>query len=203
MGNDKKKFPWQKTDNGIKKVLTALSDDIQTEEEDRYGGIARAIAKEYDRDERDMDPDTFAALISYDIVEKLHNQLTRQFFPQYTQNRKLLFAVQRYRFFKCHIEDMIAEKSCCPADVSRWLIKQYITYLEDPSKLPDMTQTTPDGRTCLWKPSFGTAGEWMAYCAALEELYYGHSESFFFARGKLLLARMHDACPKQNPGHPQ
>lgn len=193
MGNDKKKFPWQKTDNGIKKVLTALSDDIQTEEEDRYGGIARAIAKEYDRDERDMDPDTFAALISYDIVEKLHNQLTRQFFPQYTQNRKLLFAVQRYRFLKCHIEDMIAEKSCCPADVSRWLIKQYIAYLQDPAKLPDMTQTTPDGRACFWKPSFGTGEEWMAFCSSLEELYHGHSESFLFARGQLLLARMRDA----------
>lgn len=193
MKETKKKAPWQKTDDSIKQVLTALSGSIQTEEEERYGGIARAIAKEYDRDEREMDPDTFAALISYDIVEKLHNQLTRKFFPQYAQNKKLLFAVQHYRFIKCHIEDTIGDTSCCPADVSRWLIKQYIIYLQDPAKLPDMTQTTPDGRDCLWKPSFGTADEWMAFCAALEELYHGHSENFLFARGQLLLARMRDA----------
>ena len=64
MKETKKKAPWQKTDDSIKQVLTALSGSIQTEEEERYGGIARAIAKEYDRDEREMDPDTFAALIS-------------------------------------------------------------------------------------------------------------------------------------------
>lgn len=193
MENDKKEFPWQKTDDHIKKVLTSLSDSIQMEEEDRYGGIARAIVQEYDRDEREMDPDTFAALISYDIVEKLHNQLTLKFFPQYAQNKKLLFAVQHYRFLKRHIEDMIAEKSCCPADISRWVIKQYIAYLEAPSKLPDMTQTAPNGKACFWKPSFGTGEEWMAFCAALEELYYGHGEAFLFTREKLLLARMRDS----------
>ena len=91
--------------------------------------------------------------------------------------------MQHYRFIKCHIEDTIGDTSCCPADVSRWLIKQYIIYLQDSAKLPDMTQTTPDGRDCLWKPSFG----------ALEELYHGHSENFLFARGQLLLARMRDA----------
>lgn len=128
MENLKKESPWQTTDEHIKQVLASLAGRIREEEESRYGEIARTIAKEYDRDEREMDTDTFAALISFDIIEKLHKQLTLKFFPQYAQNRKILFAIQHYDFIKSHVTDMIAERSCCTADVSRWLIKQYMPF---------------------------------------------------------------------------
>ena len=72
MENLKKESPWQTTDEHIKQVLASLAGRIREEEESRYGEIARTIAKEYDRDEREMDTDTFAALISFDIIEKLH-----------------------------------------------------------------------------------------------------------------------------------
>ena len=69
MENLKKESPWQTTDEHIKQVLASLAGRIREEEESRYGEIARTIAKEYDRDEREMDTDTFAALISFDIIE--------------------------------------------------------------------------------------------------------------------------------------
>lgn len=167
----------------IKAAIIAMTASITAEDRKRYGDVVDAIEAKYK--DHNMDPEIFATLITYDITEKINEQAALRFFPQYADNRSIMFVIKNYNFVNEHLSRIIAighGTSVCCVDCSRWLIKEYIKHLEDETYIPDMTI----GEDCYWKPNFGSGEEWMTMCKAIEHLYWSHVPIFWEARERLL-----------------
>lgn len=172
-------------------TMEALVQSINKDNEERFKPVVDAIEQQFAG--RKMNPEDFSLLIGYDILENLHAQLITRFFPQYPNTgrscRAARFVIEHYSFIENQISSIIVKihghRMCC-VDCARWLIKQYILFLQDPDFVPDMTID----EKCYWKPDFGSGEEWMAFCQGIEELYYGDYEKFSKARLRLMVSNI-------------
>ena len=169
----------------IVETVKTLASSIMAEDEARYKDVLNAIEKEYRRKFKDMDPEVFSTLITFDITEKLNQHLAYRFFPQYAQNCGVMFIVEHYNFISRQLSSVVTEghnTSACCVDCARWLIKMYIKHLKDVTFIPDMSID----EKCYWKPMFGSGEDWMSLCESIERLYWGQTDAFFSTKEKLL-----------------
>lgn len=167
----------------LKNAIIAMAQALSNEDAKRYKDIADAIYQRYSG--YDVDPEAFSCFVTFDIVEKINEQAALRFFPQYASNKGIIFVIKNYSFFDRQLSKIVEEGHgtlACSVDCSRWLIREYIKHLSDKSYFPDMNID----EQCYWKPSFGSAEDWIKTCRAIEFLFWGRVEPFIEIRNKLL-----------------
>ena len=169
----------------LKKVLEAMAASIDRESEDRYQSVIDTVMEKHPAN--GMTVERFAALVSYDIIERLHGQLVKKYFPEAESDWRIRAAITNYNFMNTMLKGLMEVANgtlACSADYSRWVLRSYLEYLRSKRKvLPDMTI----GEGCFLKPAFGTAEEWMMLCDEMINMTHGKATKCYVLYSTLLM----------------
>ena len=169
----------------LKKVLEAMAASIDRESEDRYQSVIDTVMEKHPAN--GMTVERFAALVSYDIIERLHGQLVKKYFPETESDWRIRAAITNYNFMNTMLKGLMEEANgtlACSADYSRWVLRSYLEYLRSKRKvLPDMTI----GEGGFFKPAFGTVEEWMMLCDEMINMTHGKATKCYVLYSTLLM----------------
>lgn len=169
----------------LKKVLESMAASIDRESEGRYQAVIDAVMEKHPAEK--MTVERFASLVSYDIIERLHDQLVKKYFPESEDDWRIWDTITNYNFMNTMLKGLMEEANgtlACSADYSRWILRSYLEYLRSKRKvLPDMTI----GEGCFLKPAFGTAEEWMMLCDEMVNMTHGKATKCYVLYSTLLI----------------
>ena len=120
-------------------------------------------------------PEDFHAVIGYE-QKGICEAAMETYFPEMLENRKIRNAYicwNEIYYLVGKLIETIHGTSACSMDCSRWIANAYLKYCKT-GELPDMTITNKT----YWKPTFGTAKEWMDYADSIVQLHYGQPIAF-------------------------
>ena len=80
----------------LKKVLEAMVASIDRESEGRYQAVVDAVMEKHPAEK--MSVERFASLVSYDIIERLHDQLVKKYFPEAEDDWRIRNTITNYNF---------------------------------------------------------------------------------------------------------
>ncbi len=167
----------------LQETLASLAEALTKDEKEQMKGVVAAVTERYKPGS--IDPEGFASLVTYDILDRAKSQLVEAYFPETSTSRRMKSMVENYDLMNTilkHLAEDAYGTVACSADYARWALRSYWRFCKD-GTLPEMEE----GKGASLKPDFGTAEEWMYLCETMLKLCYGHPMEFMSSYTSLLL----------------
>lgn len=142
--------------------------------------------------------------IYYLFVFKIKEAIMQKCLEETNYSHEAAFVILNYSSFDCLIKEMADLGQGCSADMSRWVLREYINTLSNADYTP--TEINHDK---YYMPSFGSTTDWLDFAEGILKLIrYGKSEKFEDAQLKLRvlkkeilekMVRKRDAIKKFSP----
>lgn len=168
----------------LKETITALADAFQQKDDQKNAAWLQLILTEYAHYDLE-DPEKFSLLVSITTDRQIdllaRTVLAGSKLEDQQKQHKLEMVYKEYGFIERHLKSIILayEGHGCSTDKTRWLLRNYCTYLK--------TDTIPTIETRSYVHSkYGTPAQWFDYIDAIIHLYYGKEQAYMETKGVLI-----------------